>query len=562
MNSRRIIMMSVMGLGLIAAWAAAKQAPTPPPILYQDEDGVKQKLYAESHALLIGVSDYANGWGNLPGVKTDIEEVRKVLEEHDFAVHVVTNPTGSRLRQEFLDFINFYGQNFDNRLIFYFAGHGTTLTFPDGRVMGYIVPSDAPKPEQNRPRFLETAIDMKQIETYAFQVASKHALFLLDNCKSGSVFYTPTIRSEPIKLILYNAAKPVRLVITSGGGDENVSDYSIFRQQFVAALRGEADFNGDGYLTGNELGPFLADTVKAFTNDSQTPQFGKIRSPELEKGDFVFVLPNRENPPEFSPSPKPTPTRSNGITCWENTTSGATCMENMTGIEFVYVPEGCFQMGSPKNEDGRKPDEWPLHEVCLKGFWMGRYEVSQPEWEVVMGKNPSFFKNDKNRPVEQVSWIEIENFIKNANALVKSKPKSKGVEEKNTSLQFRLPSEAEWEYACRARSQTVYSFGDDPNQLSEYAWYSGNSNGATHPVGQKQSNAFGLFDMHGNVWEWVADTYHHNYSEIPNENTMKVLRGGAFGGNPDGLRCANRHSSQPHVSSNVAGFRVVVSKTQ
>ena len=261
--------------------------------------------------------------------------------------------------------------------------------------------------------------------------------------------------------------------------------------------------------------------------------------------------------------------------------AGATYTEPTTGMEFVYVPGGCFQMGSPTSEQGRNDNEGPAHEVCLNGFWMGKYEVTQAQWEKVMGNNPSKFEG-ADRPVEQVTWNDAQAFLKKLNATHPS-PLPRG-EQRETSLSggvgggsspfgrgegwvFRLPSEAEWEYAARAGTQTAYSFGDDPSQLGDYAWFGGNSGRETHPVGKKQPNAFGLYDMHGNVWEWVADTYHDNYDGAPNDGSIwgslgdgktKVLRGGSWGLNPLNCRSAYRNGSAPDNRSNYIGARVVV----
>ena len=152
-------------------------------------------------------------------------------------------------------------------------------------------------------------------------------------------------------------------------------------------------------------------------------------------------------------------------------------------------------MGSDKGND----DEKPMHEVRIsKPFYLGKYEVTQGQWQAVMGNNPSRFKGDPNRPVEQVAWEDVQAFMRKLNAI-----------EGGTT--YRLPTEAEWEYAARAGTTTAYSFGDDPRLLGEYAWYSENAKGKTHPVGQKKSNAWGLHDMHGNVWEWVQDWYSKPY---------------------------------------------------
>ena len=265
------------------------------------------------------------------------------------------------------------------------------------------------------------------------------------------------------------------------------------------------------------------------------------------------------------------------------------------GMEFVWIPAGRFLMGSPENEAGRDNDEGPQHEVVFKeGFWMGKYPVTQAEWQTIMGNNPSQFKGAR-RPVECVSWDDCQEFLKKLNdthPLPLPRGEQRGIPLSGGAgvgspllggnrvgspllggagggLLFRLPSEAEWEYACRAGTQTAYSFGDDPAQLGDYAWYSENSGGETHPVGQLKPNAFGLCDMHGNVWEWCADAWHENYDGAPTDGSAwerrdadwRVLRGGSYYNNAKFLRCAVRtgYDWQYHWFSN-GGFRLVCSR--
>jgi len=161
---------------------------------------------------------------------------------------------------------------------------------------------------------------------------------------------------------------------------------------------------------------------------------------------------------------------------------GDVTTDDTTGMELVYVPGGCFNMGSPPEEKDRYDDEGPVHEVCVDSFWMGQYEVTQGQWEKVMGANPSNFTKGGNYPVENVSWNDTQDFIKKLN--------------KKYDKQYRLPTEAEWEYACRAKGSGRYCGGDD---LDAVAWYDKNSGSSTHAVGGKQANAFGLHDMSGNV---------------------------------------------------------------
>src|SRR4029434_679147 len=160
-----------------------------------------------------------------------------------------------------------------------------------------------------------------------------------------------------------------------------------------------------------------------------------------------------------------------------------THMVNSLGMPFVLVPAGEFLMGSADGAD----DERPVHTVRIsQPFYLGQYAVTQAQLQAVMESNPSQFTGDPNRPVEQVSWEDVQEFIRRLHA-------------REGGAAYRLPTEAEWEYAARAGSTTAYCFGDDPRQLREYAWYSENSGGQTHPVGQLKPSAWGLYDMHGNV---------------------------------------------------------------
>ena len=268
-------------------------------VIARDKTGEELLQYRKSYALVIGASQYTNGWPKLPGVLNDIKLVENVLKNNGFEVFVVKDPTSKKLREEFDKFIRNFGRDYHNRLLFYFAGHGYTARKKWGGEMGYIVPIDASNPEQSMDGFLDKALDMQQLEVYAKRIDAKHALFLFDSCFSGSIF--ALTRAIP-KNISYKTAKPVRQFITSGSADEEVPDKSVFCQQFVAALGGEGDRNGDGYVTGSELGEFLQEKVINYSRESQHPQYGKIRNPRLDKGDFVFALAKRKEVVEPLPS--------------------------------------------------------------------------------------------------------------------------------------------------------------------------------------------------------------------------------------------------------------------
>jgi hypothetical protein len=250
------------------------------------ESGQEIELYAESNALIIGVSNYTAGWPDLPGVKNDVAEISVLLREHGFTITTVSDPTRAQLDQAVRAFITKYGQGIQNRLLIYFAGHGHTIEGVGGQ-QGYIVPADAPDPGRGESAFKDAAVSMDEIEAYVRRIEAKHLLWVFDSCFSGALF--EATRAAP-PAITTRTALPVRQFITAGTADQRVPDNSVFRAQFVEGLRGEADRDNDGYVTGEELGLFLNTRVANYTRGSQTPQHGKIRNPRLDKGDFVFAL--------------------------------------------------------------------------------------------------------------------------------------------------------------------------------------------------------------------------------------------------------------------------------
>jgi formylglycine-generating enzyme required for sulfatase activity len=242
---------------------------------------------------------------------------------------------------------------------------------------------------------------------------------------------------------------------------------------------------------------------------------------------------------------------------------------NSLGMKFRLIPAGTFIMGSPKTEEDRKDNE-VQHEVTIsKAFWMGVYQVTQMQYEKVMGTNPSFFQGNEirgsssNHPVELVSSKDAVEFCMKLADLA---------EEKAAFREYRLPTEAEWEYACRAGSTTAFSFGDDSQSLGEYAWFEDNSNNQTHPVGEKKANAWGLCDMHGNVFEWCSDWY-NDYLEGavcdpvgPRKGSyregrtyFRVGRGGSYYRGAASGRSAFRIRLPPTVRGGGLGFRVALS---
>ncbi len=269
------------------------------------------------------------------------------------------------------------------------------------------------------------------------------------------------------------------------------------------------------------------------------PPLGQVRT--LESVNKLRSLPSEERQQDFAPieeTPAPKP---------KSKSSPSNFTEDLNGVklEMIYIPGGEFTMGSNQYDDGKPP-----HPVELSRFFIGKYQVIQAQWEAVMGANPSKWKGDE-LPVECVSW---ENAVEFCEKLWKA-----------TGTKYRLPTEAEWEYACRAGSTTWYCFGDDFKSLGDYAWYCENSDRKTHPVGQKKPNAWRLYDMHGNVLEWCQDWYDENYyKRSPRENpqgpssgTYRVLRGGSCDHYHFNCRPAIRFHPSLGSIIHLVGFRVV-----
>lgn len=297
------VLLAVLSLALFAA--ASQRAPSrglkTTASVIKTASGEEVELYEASYALVIGGSSYAR-WPALPGVKRDVEKVKGALEKNGFEVTTLMNPTLVEFDRAMRDFIDAHGQTPGNRLVIYFAGHGWTVKANDGRLLGYIVPADAPLPTEDGGAFVSRAIQFMQIEMYAGQIQSRHALFLFDSCFSGSLLETNRGLSVP-PLVADMVTRPVREYITAGTADQPVSDESVFCDQFVEGLGGGADLNHDGYVTGSELGMFLEEKVTYYTKGAQTPRWGKIRNQYLDKGDIVFPLPR----PAATPGPRPTP---------------------------------------------------------------------------------------------------------------------------------------------------------------------------------------------------------------------------------------------------------------
>jgi formylglycine-generating enzyme required for sulfatase activity len=219
-------------------------------------------------------------------------------------------------------------------------------------------------------------------------------------------------------------------------------------------------------------------------------------------------------------------------------------VRNSLGMAFAWIPPGSFLMGSDRHDD-----EKPVHRVAItRGFYMGVYPVTQAQWKEVMGNNPSAFRGDDNRPVENVSWDDCQEFCERLR--------------RRDDKPYRLPTEAEWEYACRAGTTTEFCTGDGEGALKEAGWYRGNSDGKTHAVGRLAPNAWGLYDLHGNVWQWCQDRYGPypagavEDQKGPEQGAYGVRRGGSWLHNPDYCLASRRNADPPDSHYHDVGCRV------
>ena len=219
-------------------------------------------------------------------------------------------------------------------------------------------------------------------------------------------------------------------------------------------------------------------------------------------------------------------------------------------MEMILIPAGEFLMGSPDSDRAAANDEKPQHRVRItQPFYLGKYPVTQEQWMAVMGNNPSHFQNPKN-PVEWVSWEDCLQFLRQLN-------------EKVGMGKWQFPTEAQWEYACRAGSTTIYCFGNDESELGDYGWYDKNSGGRPHPVGEKKPNAWGLYDMNGSIWQWCRDWYDPGYYAHspmddpagPATGTERVSHGGCWFSPARSARSANHGRIEADHHGSHLGFR-------
>jgi formylglycine-generating enzyme required for sulfatase activity len=542
-------------------------------VMTTSNGGNLQFTYSESHALIIGVKNYLPGWRTpLNGVEAEINELKPALEAHGFDVQVEWDLARSDLEGKIDAFIAAKGREPDGRVLIFFAGHGHTIKRANDR-LGYVIPTDAPHPDRDMVGFRQKALPLDVLEAKARQVDSKHLLFVFDSCFSGALF--EVTRGTP-QHVRDRMSSPVRLFITAGKEDQEVPDRSVFGDYFVKALRDTsangADKDQDGYVTGTELYEFLRTEVSE-DRPTQTPQSGRSSAAGFD-GDPVFILPRAVPVPV--PTSAPLSAEAEEVLVRQMRVNSSGRLERRGDrkvtlrryelrdgqvLEMIEVPAGSFTMGS-----GASAAEQPPHTVSVPAFQMSRYEITQRQWRAVarlpkvdveISEDPSYYEGD-DRPVDSISWEDAVEFTKRLSA--------------HTGQTYRLPTEAEWEYACRASTTSRFHVGD--TLVPDAARYAsggaamrgGASEGTARVADVGPPNDFGLYGMHGNLSEWCLDGWHNDYSgapgnavawEVPGDD-QRVMRGGSWADGEERCRASSRLAVPAALAKTVFGLRVVM----
>lgn len=528
-----------------------------------------------NYLLAIAIDEYKN-FPRLYNCRRDAEAFIQLLTEH-YAFEPA-NVTALFDAEATLDQIDAVFEHLIDRvkphdnLVIYYSGHGE---YSGKRQEGFWIPVDAAQGKYTQ------YLANDSIRRFINQIKTYHTFLISDSCFSGSLFESGKGENTGD----YLEEDPSRWVLTAGR-NEIVSDgkpggSSPFAEALQYQLKKDRDFIGVA-----ELCVYVQKEVKAgaFGKTNQMPVFGPLHVEGNKFGQFVF-----RRKKTIAAVPKSDPQEESAWRIARSANSfagyqeylrlfpnGAHYLEAIDLLgqligkaeappasapvvvpkkpelvlpEMIFVKGGTFTMGCTKEQGGDCYDsEKPAHKVTVKDFSIGKYPVTQAQWKAVMGNNPSRFSDCEDCPVERVSWDDAQKYIKKLNQL--------------TGEHFRLPTEAEWEFAARGgiKSKGFKYAGSD--KLDEVGWYDGNSGSKTYPVGKKAPNELGIYDMSGNVWEWCADWYDDYPSDAqtnpegPIRGSYRVSRGGSWGSSPRSCRVSNRDHDDPAYRYDGIGFRL------
>jgi formylglycine-generating enzyme required for sulfatase activity len=475
-------------------------------------------------ALVIGNAAYANG--PLANPLHDAQAIAQRLRELHFDVALTTNAGRKEMGAAIDQFLNKLGTG--DVAFFYYSGHGMQV---DGE--NYLIPIDFQGQNETDVRY--DAHPLGRIQERMERSGAQLNMLVLDACRNNP--FRQVVRSGVGGLAAMNAGRGTFIAFATSPGktasDNPGGQYGLFTQYLLEGL----SVRGLGL---DDAFSLVRERVDAASGGKQLPW---VQTSVV--GRYIFV-PGEAAPPAVD-APKPPavveplkPSAPALVVPNDGPKPGNVKVKTnpKDGLEYVWIPTGTFAMGCSPGDSECDLDEKPAHPVTItKGFWLGRTPVTQHAYRQVMGQDPSHFKG-ANRPVEMVTWDEARDYCR--------------------AIEGRLPTEAQWEYAARAGSAQP-RYGD----IDRIAWYTVNSGSQTHDVGQKQPNAFGLYDMLGNVWQWTADWYGDYQGRQdrdptgPTSGQYRVLRGGSWVNLPEYVRVSYRIRGMPGQRNLNNGFRCV-----
>jgi len=498
-------------------------------------------------ALVIGNDNYKQA--ALKNSVNNAKLISEKLQQHGFNVEYLTDASQRQME----DAIRRFGKKLKNNVgLFYFSGHGLQLN-----KLNYLLPIDAVIESEADVKY--ESIDLGRIISQMELARNDLNFIILDASRKNP--FTKIFHTKHQGLALVKPSKGINILYATEPGkkvDVNINN-NLFTKKLLASL-------SEPNLQLLDIFQNTSNAVKLASEGKQIPRLETTTSINI-KNDIAFWDNLDNNSTEsyqdylvkypqgrfvelankkikYLLSKKTNSKNSDQKSNYSNV-----IIDSITGMDLIKVPSGCFQMGS----DNGDSDEKPIHKVCITNtFYLGKYEVTQGQWEKIMGNNPSRLKKGNNHPVEEVSWNIIQKFIKKLN--------------EKTGKEYRLPTEAEWEYACRSGGKDQKYCGG--NNLSDYAWYEEAWKDGHRSVGGKLPNGLGLYDMSGNVWEWVQDGYKENYyNNSPTNNPTGVpntiyrgIRGSSWGNQEKYLRSANRGRDEPNHRGKDVGFRLALTQ--
>ncbi len=539
---------------LIPAWLWMGSSTVLGASVMQAQEPLELMKSEQRIALVIGNDAYETAPLRNPG--NDARTMARTLRELGFQVTEKLNLNQKDMKLEIYQF----GQRLlkGGVGLFYYAGHGMQV---NGR--NFLVPIGARVEHERQIEF--EGVDAASVLAEMEYARNRLNIVILDACRDNP--FARSFRSGAQGLASINAPTGTLIAYATAPGavaNDGPADHGVYTGELIKVMKSPG-------LKIEDLFKQVRSSVREATMGKQVPW----ESSSLE-GDFYFKLPDRALTSTPSPQPPPQVVAASAPRGEPPAQHFKTWKEPVTGIEFVWVPGGCFLMGSPQKEEGRGQDEGPVHEVCVDGFWMGRHEVTNRQFRKFQRDHDSrsyegLSLNGDEQPVVHVSWEDARSFAQWLS------------EQNGGQVLFRLPTEAEWEYAARGGTKGARYWGDGEEQACDHEniadltakklWHwedvhnCEDSYAATAPVGSYQPNGFGFYDMLGNVWEWCEDYYSVDfYANYERQNPVnqnarrgpdRVMRGGYWHGGPDSTRSARRSSGLPSAGNNDVGFRLV-----